>query len=176
VGPEIDKKDLRDFLLIGILIVGTHLNHFLHNSINYHKYIQHNHLIIMGVSTSSLVFGFHFCLEAIPSSVLLFHGKIPSFLNLTKKPLPDDPFQRLWRRWHGAGLLVMAYVGYLGITKPELRQEVLAPACGIFHTACSVSMFLAHREGLLSAREMWVENLHLYLAGLFGAINMGLID
>eukprot|EP00929_Paragymnodinium_shiwhaense_P012364 TRINITY_DN11940_c0_g1_i1.p1 TRINITY_DN11940_c0_g1~~TRINITY_DN11940_c0_g1_i1.p1 ORF type:complete len:122 (-),score=6.91 TRINITY_DN11940_c0_g1_i1:99-464(-) len=49
---------------------------------------------------------------------------------------------RLYRRWHGGGLLALACLGYLGAT----TESVAVPACqvcGFFHLLAGLAGFLA---------------------------------
>ena len=58
--------------------------------------------------------------------------------------IPMRAEKKLYRRWHGAGLLTLAYLGFLGIREADSHTRGVAfKVNGLFHVLASSVGFLA---------------------------------
>jgi HD-like signal output (HDOD) protein len=82
---------------------------------------------------------------------------------------------KLWKRWQASGLLAMSFVGYLGLTKPELKEST-CQTCGIFHSLASLALFAAYQDSTVDFNQAFLQNPHLYIAVGFASIVFGIVE
>eukprot|EP00930_Biecheleria_cincta_P095623 TRINITY_DN87571_c0_g1_i2.p1 TRINITY_DN87571_c0_g1~~TRINITY_DN87571_c0_g1_i2.p1 ORF type:complete len:144 (+),score=17.07 TRINITY_DN87571_c0_g1_i2:51-434(+) len=98
------------------------------------------------MATSTVVYSLHTGLELLAGSLLVIYGK--GSLELGSTPTPRA---KLYRRWHGAGLLALAALGGLvlarGQTKSEAGKTVAVALAGFHATAFGVHVLAATEPG-----------------------------
>jgi hypothetical protein len=137
----------------------------------------------MGTAPSTLLLGVHSLVELGAGIAIFITGKIPEGV-AKGEAAHTSPTDRLWKRWQAAGLIALAYVGYLGLSPSTTSSKEGSDAvnkaaiqtCFLFHSAATAAMCFAKQENLLSWKELTVSNIHLYLMLGFGAAAAGLID
>lgn len=125
----------------------------------------------MGISISTLLLGFHTVLECVAGLTLFVLGKPPDASN--KKPFTGE--DKLWKRWHASGLIAMGYLGYAGLTQPDLKPFVLQ-TCMLFHGTAGLAQLVAVKEGSQSVKEGVFGNMHMYIALGFAAAVLGYVE
>mmetsp|Transcript_89925 Transcript_89925/g.140811 ORF Transcript_89925/g.140811 Transcript_89925/m.140811 type:complete len:135 (+) Transcript_89925:67-471(+) len=128
------------------------------------------------------LYGAHTVIEAIAGSLLFIRGK--GMLDTDKA---TSAKMRLYRRWHGAGLLALSSLGGLIIAKKQLHTEAgktVSIAFAGFHAAAVAAHFWAYYEGikapqvpteLVSITEPVFPSPHALLAVGFAAHTAGVI-
>jgi hypothetical protein len=123
----------------------------------------------MGISISTLLLGFHTVLEGAVGPLLFVLGKPPD----AKKPYSGE--DKLWKRWHSAGLVAMGYVGYLGLTQDAIKPFAMQ-TCAIFHATAGLAQIVAVMDGTQTVKEGVFTNMHLFVAMGFGAALLGVVN
>ena len=123
----------------------------------------------MGISISTLLLGFHTVLEGGFGALIFVSGKPPDAKN------PYSGEDKLWKRWHAAGLVAMAYMGYLGLTQAALKPFAIQ-TCAVFHGTAGLAQIMAVVDGTQSVKEGVLTNMHLFVAVGFGAALLGVVN
>ena len=93
------------------------------------------------MSLRSVMLYAHTGIELIAGSLLLVKGTASA-----DKPAKSKAVDKMYRRWHGAGLLSLSYLGYLALN--HSASEVAAiHVCACFHTLAATVGFVALGEG-----------------------------
>lgn len=111
----------------------------------------------------------HTGIEFLAGSLLLIRGS-----STADKNKSSTGVDRLYRRWHGAGLLSLSYMGYLACYDQGMRYGV-NNVCLLFHTLASVVMFIAVYDGKKGETSMKqaLLNPHNILTAGFIAVKLG---
>jgi len=72
--------------------------------------------------------------------------------------------QRLYRRWHGAGLLSLSFMGYLAVKDKALKSGVNS-MCLLFHGLASAVMFIAVSDDGVSLQRAFLNPHNALFAG-----------
>jgi hypothetical protein len=127
----------------------------------------------MGASVSTCLLGLHTAIELGSGTVVFWTGNAGSADPAESKK--NTGRDKMWKRWHASGLLALGYVGYLGLTKPELTS-ISCQLCGMFHSLATLSVILAYQDSTVDFIQAVPYNLHAYFALGFGAVVFGLLD
>jgi hypothetical protein len=71
--------------------------------------------------------------------------------------------------------LALGFVGYLGVTKPELKVPA-CQICGIFHSLASLAVISAYQDSTVGFNEGVLYNAHLYFALGFASVVFGIVE
>lgn len=109
----------------------------------------------------------HTGIELLAGSMLLLTGTA-SVDGKARKSGMD----RLYRRWHGAGLLSLSFMGFLACRNDTMKEGVNT-VCLVFHTLASVVMFASVVDEGGSTMAKALLNPHNALAAGFFALQLG---
>ena len=120
----------------------------------------------MGASVSQevLLLGTHAAMEIVAGTVLFTTGVVLFDPIEGKKTSPTD---KLWKRWHACGLLIMGYVGLLGLgivgDGQDNTTKHAVDICGIFHGLASVAQLLAYKDGQDTFLKASLFQVHMWM-------------
>lgn len=127
----------------------------------------------MGISFSQLLLGAHTAMELIAGSALFLTGVASVDPVEGKKRSPTD---KLYKRWHAAGLLSLGYVGLLGLgvvgDGQDNTKKNAIDSCAIFQGLAGLAQLLAFRDGQNTLMDATLLNMHMWMAIGFGSLKM----
>mmetsp|Transcript_44716 Transcript_44716/g.54750 ORF Transcript_44716/g.54750 Transcript_44716/m.54750 type:complete len:135 (-) Transcript_44716:16-420(-) len=98
---------------------------------------------MVGVGLAEFLYAFHSGIEALAGSMMVIRGRG------TMDPKESTPRSRLYRRWHGCGLLGLSSLGLLVLLGGKVRDNstsLISVALCLFHGGATGVHFLAALE------------------------------